>query len=301
MPSFLFHCVAHSTNSAASSPIRCSPRCSVTRVLPNARRYTVFGRVSRTCHEDASCLIALRTCSSACYIRPAMRSGPEHREGSLPWHETPSFYEPVEDAECVKWYVARVRRNGWRVGLYVPEGFEAYVRIPHPRWKQVPQSAPGAFFYHESWTRPVAFDSDETAYVADEGQLIGPWANVLFETLADVSSSDDEKCFCGLWEGYSVYRPPTIRFEIGMNLGFVLYTAPRNVIGRCLSTHRTACPSNVPSMIWPEDRSWCVVTPFQFSSTYLAGSQTLIERLLDRRDEIDVRVAHLDDKLITQQ
>lgn len=86
-----------------------------------------------------------------------------------------------------------------------------------------------------------------------------------------------------------------------MNLGFLLYSSSRNEIGRRLSTHRRACPSNVPSMIWPEDRRWCIVTPFQFFSTYLAGPQTLIERLLDRRNEIDVRVAHLADKLITHK
>ncbi len=227
-----------------------------------------------------------------------MRSESEQLEGGLGRFETPSFYEPVEDAECAQWYVARLRRSGWTVGVFVPQGFEAYVRIPHPRWKQVPQSTPGAIFHCGFWCRAVAFDSDPQTHVADEGQLVGPWADVLFETLGDVSSSFDEKCICGLWEGYNIDRPATARFEIGMNLGFLLYSASRNLIGQRLSTHRMADPTNVPKMIWPEDRRWCVVTPFQLFSTYLAGPRTLIDRLLDRRNEIDVRVAHLDDKLI---
>lgn len=227
-----------------------------------------------------------------------MRIVSEHLDGGLGRPDTPSFYKPVKNAECAEWYVARLRPNGWTLGLYVPKGFDAYVRIPHPRWKQVPQRTPGAIFYQGSWRRPVAFDSDQQAYVADVGKLIGPWADVLFETLRDISSSLDEQCICGLWEGYNVDRPATARFEIGMNLGFLLYRASRNAIARSLSTHRLPCPTNVPSMIWPEDRRWCVITPFQFFSTYLAGPRTLIDRLLDQRSEIDVRVAHLDDELI---
>lgn len=227
-----------------------------------------------------------------------MRNWPEDCETGLGMFKRPSFYEPLEDAECANWYVTGLRPGGWTLGLYVPEGFEAYVRIPHPRWKVVSQSTPGSVFYHETWTLPVAFDSDTQAYVADVGQLIGPWADVLFETLEDASSSSDEQCICGIWEGYSVDGPETARFEIGMNLGFLLYRASRNVIGQHLSAHRLASPSNVPSMIWPEARRWCVVTPFQFSSTYVAGPQALIDRLLERHNEIDVRVACLDDELI---
>lgn len=229
-----------------------------------------------------------------------MGTSSEQLHSSLGRFETPPFYEPVENTECAEWYVARLRRDGWTVGLYVPKGFEAYLWIPHPRWKKVPQQTTGAIFYHGSWRLPVTFDSDQQAHIADEGQLVGPWADVLFETLADVSSSRDERCICGLWEGYSVDRPATARIEIGMNLGFLLYGVSRSLIGKCLSTHRMASPSNVPSMIWPENRSWCVVTPFQFFSTYLAGPRMLIERLLDRRNEIDVRTARLDDQLITK-
>lgn len=227
-----------------------------------------------------------------------MRSSPEDRETGLGKFERPSFYVPVENAECAEWFVGRLQPDAWTVGLYVPKGFEAYVRIPHPRWKQVPERVPGAIFYHGSWRCPVAFDSDQKAHVADVGQLIGPWADVLFETLADASSSTDEQCICGLWEGYNVDGPSTSRFEIGMNLGFLLYRASRNAIARGLSTHRLPDPSHVPSMIWPEHRSWCVVTPFQFFSTLVAGPRTLIDRLLDRRDEIDVGVARLDDEFI---
>ncbi len=200
-----------------------------------------------------------------------MATGLQRLGGGLGRFERPSFYQPMESAKCAEWYLARLRPNSWTVGLYVPKGFEAYARIPHPRWQRVSYSAPGAIFHRGSWKRPVAFDSDPQARDADEGQLIGPWADVLFETLADTCSHFDERCICGLWEGYNVEGPATARFEIGWNLGFLLHSTSRNEIGRYLSNHRGPCPSNVPSMIWPESRSWCVVTPFQFFSTYVAG------------------------------
>ncbi len=115
---------------------------------------------------------------------------------------TPSFYRPVESPAEAQWYVEALRCGRWTVGLFVPAGFEAYVRIPHPKWKTVPEGTFGAIFYHECWRRPVAFDVEGEAYDADEGQLIGPWADVLFSTLADVSAKSDVPCVCGLWEGY---------------------------------------------------------------------------------------------------
>ncbi len=234
--------------------------------------------------------------------RDAVRGDP-FEESGFGRFERPSFYKPVENAECAEWYVAGLQPEGCTVSLYVPAGFEACVRIPHPRWKQVPQHTPGAVFYHGCqvhgcWVRPVAFDSDPHAYGANEGQLIGPWADVLFQALADESSSFDEQCICGLWEGQSGKGPATAQIWNRTDLGFLLYRASRNVIGQQLSTHLVKPdPSNIPNIIWPENRSWCVATPFQFFSTYVAGPQTLIDRLLNRRSEIDVRVAHLDDSL----
>ena len=183
------------------------------------------------------------------------------------------------------------------VGLYVPKGFEACVRIPHPKWKTVPEQTPGSIFY-QGWCKPVAVDSEEEAFQPDEGQLIGPWAAALFETLGRASSAPDLPCFCGLWGGYGVRdRPPTSRFWIRMDLDFLLYRVPLNVIGTWLSTHREPDPTNIPSIIWPEDRRWCVATPFNGFCTYVAGSHNLIEELLLLRNEIDVRVASLDDEL----
>ncbi|MCZ0945206.1 MAG: hypothetical protein OXJ53_19305 [Gammaproteobacteria bacterium] len=216
---------------------------------------------------------------------------------------TPSFYEPMKSAKAARWYNNRLRTPGSgrrdTVGEKVPAGFEAYVRIPHPKWEKVSEGTAGSIFYHGCWMRPVPYDAEVDAIVADEGQLIGPWAETLFEVLVEESPLPNAECVCGLWEGFGTRgRPATAHITIGVDL-YLLYHAPLEVIGHWLSTHREASPSNVPSMAWPEDRRWCVVTPFQFFSTYVGGSRELIDRLLDRRDQIDVRAACLDDNMKT--
>ena len=41
-----------------------------------------------------------------------------------------------------------------------------------------------------------------------------------------------------------------------------------------------------PNLWWPDDRAWCVATEIDFSSTYLGGSDAVIEKLLhDERVE----------------
>lgn len=211
---------------------------------------------------------------------------------------TPTFYKCVPSSGVAQWYVEGTNASQRTVGLYLPRGFEAYVRIPHPKWMVVPEGTPGSIFYHGCWRKPVGTDSVEEAFQPDEGQLIGPWAAALFETLGSASSARDIPCFCGLWGGYSaVDRPSTSRFWIRVDLDFLLYSAPLHVIRMWLSTHRIPDPMNIPSIVWPEDKRWCVATPFNRFCTYVAGPQNVIEQLLLQRDAIDVRVASLDEEL----
>ncbi len=35
-----------------------------------------------------------------------------------------------------------------------------------------------------------------------------------------------------------------------------------------------------PSLLWPQDRSWCLATEIDFDSTLVAGSQDLVETIL---------------------
>ena len=211
---------------------------------------------------------------------------------------TPSFYGSVPSTRVVQWYLDGTNASRRTVGLYLPRGFDAYVQIPHPKWMAVPEGTPGSISYHGCWRKPVGIDSEEEAFQPDEGQLIGPWAAALFETLQRASSAPDLPCFCGLWGGYSAKdRPATARFWIRTDLDFLLYTAPLDVIGGWLSTHRVPDPMNIPSILWPEDRRWCVATPFDEFCTYVAGANNVIEQLLMQRDVVDIRVVSLDQEI----
>jgi hypothetical protein len=45
-----------------------------------------------------------------------------------------------------------------------------------------------------------------------------------------------------------------------------------------------------PNLFWPDDRSWCVATEIDLDSSYLGGSETLVERLLADQDLEALRV-----------
>lgn len=256
-------------------------------------------RPSSSCrvgHSDRLTRATLpNTVALTCFRRPSMPIGLHHEPRE---YQTPSFYKPVLSADAADWYVQRLSRDAWTLSLFVPSGYDAYVRIPHPKWQPVPEGTTDAIRYHNQWTRPIPTTIIDTrAYVPDEGQLIGPWADSVFHALANATPVANPHCICALWDGYGTERPPTARFETGMGLGFLLYTTRLDVIAQWLSTHRIPSPSNIPVMTWPEGREWCLVTPFQFFSTYIAGTNQLIARILDLRSKLDVRTASLGEDL----
>ena len=128
---------------------------------------------------------------------------------------------------------------------------------------------------------------------SDEGRLVGPWAEALFDLLVTRSAKPDMRCFCAIWDGYCSDRPNTALFRAGC-FSYWVYATPLDVIGRWLATHRRPDSSNIPGMVWPEDRRWCVVTPFQGHATYVGGTHELIERLLTQ-ERMPVYEARLDD------
>ena len=54
------------------------------------------------------------------------------------------------------------------------------------------------------------------------------------------------------------------------------------VEGRAFEAGNTSSPrrGDLPNIIWPDDRAWCVATEIDLDSTYLGGSMELIEAVL---------------------
>ena len=138
--------------------------------------------------------------------------------------------------------------------------------------------------------------TEPEALGAYEGEFNGPWAERVFRVLANASSAPDIECFCGLWEGHMRGRP-TARFRVSENHIYWLYAAPLTAVAKWLSTQSGESPPDAPDMMWPKDRQWCLVTPFNHFSTFVAGPLDLIRSLLRLVSEVDVRPVSLDDRL----
>ncbi|MER8033157.1 hypothetical protein ABTZ78_29800 [Streptomyces bauhiniae] len=129
-------------------------------------------------------------------------------------------------------------------GVSVP-GFDAYVRILHP---------------------------------ASLGE--GPTPVAVAEALIPVLARHTrtaERCWFGLWEGYGRWdfsRFPT--FETPYR-GEVLLEGPLFDVLSPLAWDEFA---ELPDLWWPKDRAWCLGGDVDLISTYVGGSEALIEELL---------------------
>lgn len=135
------------------------------------------------------------------------------------------------------------------------------------------------------------------------GSLERDELDALIELMADGTSSPDS-CWFGIWDGYGWMRgfpaydelhpiaevggrrPEPIASEIPPPAP----TTPRLMInGRALVLYRgsidqakafcKASAEQSPNLWWPDDRAWCVATEIDFSSTYIGGSDALVEKL----------------------
>jgi hypothetical protein len=183
--------------------------------------------------------------------------------------------EWASELHAADWILDHVRavdltREAVAVTSLVPEGFAAYARVLHP---------------------------------ASAGSLEFVQLDALIDVLAGGTSSH-ESCWFGIWEGYGWMRgfpaytelqPPA---EAGGRRPAPSFaaenprpapTTPRLTINdRDLALYHGSIDQakafcNVeqsPNLWWPDDRAWCVATEIDFSSTYLGGSDAVIEKLL---------------------
>jgi hypothetical protein len=96
-------------------------------------------------------------------------------------------------------------------------------------------------------------------------------------------------CWCCIWEGwgwvYRVVHPPRWRVDSPRvhlpGRDYVIYSGPIDDALAFVESER-----QTPNLFWPKDRSWCVATEIDYTSTYVGGSRALIDRILaDHRIE----------------
>lgn len=202
----------------------------------------------------------------------------------------------------VAWIAANRRPfSDFAVGSLVPVVFDGYARVLHPAWagpgvpvrcETVAKWAGRHMHSLAQWDflfRPKAEPSDPTPFVAhpDTGGLPPGQLAALCDLLATHTSTPD-LCFVGVWEGYGWLADsewsasPTLRLD---ERTFLVRQGP---LGIALAVGWRASNGGFviepPTILWPADRSWFVASDPDLDSTYIGGSNALIDAVLTHPD-----------------
>ena len=232
---------------------------------------------------------------------------------------TLAFYRPLATATEADWFASALRprlvpkTRSWALHSILPAGFDSYVHIPHPEWAPAPSvhaddashqqvAADAGPAERSLYGQPVPIGTRSDAQPAAEGVFSGPWARRVFQILVRASHPAQLDCFCAFWEGNGRGRP-TATFQASWNSVYWLYSASLAAIADSLEnlpSHFGSPASDMPNMIWPKTREWCLVTPYNYHSTLVGGSDRLVAELLDLAPDVDVRTVSLEAPLSFQ-
>jgi hypothetical protein len=220
------------------------------------------------------------------------------------------------DASPADWIAEGVGPFGSGVGSLVPAGFAAYARILHPavsrggmpvRWDTVAAWSggtvhPRAQFEAIARRRPaVAIEQAPFDQPPPVGRLPEPILAGLCDVLATHTRTPGRCWFC-LWDGYgwvagsssfdtlgggtpippafdrATIEGPRVRLP---EREYLLFEGPLDAaseMGWWLNG-RLVRPQS-PNLFWPDDRAWWVATEIDLDSTFIGGSEALIDAML---------------------
>lgn len=227
------------------------------------------------------------------------------------------------------------RLNDWgphsNIGVVIPRGFDAYVRVLHPAHTGQPTHRPVRWTEMAEWSgADLHPDSalEDVALPLDEREGPRPWNSPPRRgsmTKADLDAVVDilrrhtapaSDCWFCIWDGYGWdRRVPLTRRRWGLtpkakplpdpvpkqvrsgprvqfpHRSYLLYQGRLEDAMAWIDSQRQS-----PNLWWPADRSWCVATEIDLPWTYIGGSTGLAADLLsDRR--IEAQAAQADDPL----
>jgi hypothetical protein len=208
---------------------------------------------------------------------------------------------PVETDVSTGVWISSGRRRGspGTVGALVPAAYDAYVRVLHPAVRyagdddvEVPWAEVAA--HNGTVAHPLAqwvpltgswdyLASDSQPSVWDDAPSAGHLPVAVATRLAAVlrrHTGTPEDCRFGRWVGFgfdaaAVERLPQLLLRGGQDMVVVRGTVDDAV--RNLAPEPNEQSAN---LWWPADRTWCVVTDVDLTSTYVGGSAACIAELL---------------------
>jgi hypothetical protein len=202
---------------------------------------------------------------------------------------------PVEtDPSAAGWIAAALApADPPTVAALVPPVFDAYVRVLHPAIRydgdddvEVPWAAVAGLndrLAHPLMQWPAITgswdfvgDDDQPELWNDspaEGHLLGPVAERLAAVLERHTGTPDD-CWFAAWTD----TPPDPTTVV---LGPRAYRLIRGPVALAAANFAAEPAEQGPSVWFPADRAWCVVTDIDLMSTYIGGSAAAVAAVLD--------------------
>lgn len=216
------------------------------------------------------------------------------------------------EVAAADWIVERLHSFASDVGSLIPEGFEAYARVLHPhrrvgqdrrikvRWADVAREA-------DTVIGPTVQLDELNPSPAIESPLVGTLERDELDALVDLlahHTDSPQSCWFGLWEGYGWMQGSPAVAELALPPAHKRFGRRRQppvkpaappgprvqIPGRSLALYRGPIEAAAafcqpptfqsPNLWWPEDRAWCVASEIDLPSTYLAGTQALVQAVL---------------------
>jgi hypothetical protein len=182
--------------------------------------------------------------------------------------------------------VGDVQPVGRHVASFLPPGFDAYARLLHPpyrrgrkrrlavRWRDIARAGALNVGPETTW-KQIAQATDEPGSIEEptEGSLPAAERAVLVDLLRFHTKS--VRCWFAVWEGYAGLVPQlqdAARFDL-RKLTYLLLSGP---IGSANLSLVMSPAEQGPNIWWPDERSWCVMSDIDLTSTYVGGSRECI-------------------------
>lgn len=190
------------------------------------------------------------------------------------------------------WPISKMKLADRLVGSLAPSGFEAYLRVFNPfydpvspddavRWRDVATIAGRELGAETSYTDLLGSSQIAEHRYGDplRGSLSEDDTRLLVSILGLYTANPDD-CYFAVWEGYGWFEVAAADLGgpqklAGRHLAYLLFA------GRLAAATSVRSPTDFQSatLWWPAEQTWCVVTDPDLYSTYVGGSESLIQRL----------------------
>jgi len=229
----------------------------------------------------------------------------------------PEGFTFATDTAAADWIVERLKpwgKNRVRLWSFMPDVFDRYARVFHPfhgpdtrrvRWSEI--AGPGGAELSATTRAKDITGAPNGAGVWDhepqEGTLHPEQLSAIRDALGPFTTTP-QRCWLAVWVGWGSWRP-------GSRSTLVAATDPRSLGAQRTRSEQPQPPDDAPqirtqhreyfllesalelvpsfaimgweqapSIWWPEDRAWCVVTEVDGYSTYVGGSERCIETVV---------------------